>query len=105
MTELTDVVLAVALIPVDEPIFVLRASDPASAELVTRWAEMTLASSGNADLARLGFDQAQAMRHWARKTAATRAAAITGAAGRAVLDGQEPHQTSIPGLGASEAGK
>lgn len=86
--SLTDPLVALALVPVNEPVFILRASDPHAAELVTRWAELTLASSGDPVLARVGFDQAHAMRMWRRRQAS-----------------QEPPGAPIAGPGASEAGK
>lgn len=88
-SELIDPVVAVALIPCNEPVFILRASDPAAPAILTLWAEQTLARTGDQLLARLGFDQAHAMREWQRRLAAA----------------QEPHQGSIAGPGASEAGK
>lgn len=85
-SELTDPVVAVALIPCNEPVFILRASDPAAPAILTLWAEQTLARTGDQLLARLGFDQAHAMREWQRRA-------------------READQGPIAGPGASEAGK
>lgn len=53
-------------IPRDEPVFLLRATDEFAPELVTLWAERLVARGGDPRMARMAFDQANAMRAWQR---------------------------------------
>lgn len=57
------------LIPIDEPVFLLRGQDVHAPELVIRWAEAQIAAGGDFALVRMAFDQATAMRAWQRKRA------------------------------------
>ena len=52
------------LIPVDEPVFLLRAQDPSAAVAVRRWAEENLRNGGDPEASRLATMQAERMEKW-----------------------------------------
>ena len=55
------------LIPVDEPVFLLRAQDPSSSAAIRKWAEENLKNGGDPEASRLALLQAQRMDLWQHK--------------------------------------
>lgn len=51
-------------IPKDEPVFLLRGTDPLAAETVRYWAERNQQNGGSADLTQLANEHAERMEHW-----------------------------------------
>ena len=55
------------LIPVDEPVFLLRAQDPSAAPAIRKWAEENLRNGGDPEATRLALVQAGRMEAWQHK--------------------------------------
>lgn len=55
------------LIPVDEPVFLLRAQDPSSPATIRKWAEENLKNGGDPEASRSALVQAQRMDLWQHK--------------------------------------
>lgn len=58
---------AIAKIPDDEPIFILRAQDALAAEMVERWAIHARAASVDHDKVMGAFAIAEEMLHWPKR--------------------------------------
>ena len=54
-------------IPVDEPVFIIRAQDKIGAKIVREWAYAARDAGAAEDIVQLALDQSYAMEAWAKK--------------------------------------